>query len=241
MIPHPNIIRLYAFFYDRLSSEVFSELPPEAAENARTLSLFLVMEHIPETLEQAAKDLRKTGRLTSRQVMHWTLDVLTGIEHLLKHCYLHRDLKLNNILVSKEGTLKLCDFGCSIQLEKDMMLHYVPGSSLGGNPAHMPPELFNAVAGKKVHCGSQDLWACAVLVYEMAGGDSPFAGLDQQGYRMRDLPPLVIKNEKSGEVSEESMRFPEPFRQLILSLLEFEPSKRPSVYKAIETTKELLD
>ena len=241
MPPHPNIIRLFAFFYDRINVESLPDLPPTVAENARMLSLFLVMEHIPRTLEQGAARLREEGNLTAKQVMKWSLDIFTAIQHLLEHHFVHRDLKLNNVLVTDKGSIKICDFGCSIQLSDDMTMFYAPGASLGGNPAHIPPELLNAQAGSELKCESQDLWASGVMVHEMACGVSPFFGLDQRGYRISDLPELRIKNERSGEVSEVDVIFPAEFCEIVKSLLEFDPSKRPQVQEVIAVTRRLLN
>lgn len=238
MPPHPNIIRLYAFFYDRINTESLPDLPPAVAENARMLSLFLVMEHIPRTLEQEAAALRKEGKLTAKQVMKWSLDIFTAIQHLLDNHFVHRDLKLNNVLVTDKGMLKICDFGCSIQLSDNMNMLYSPGSSLGGNPAHIPPELLNAQAGNMVECGSQDLWASGVMVYEMACGVSPFWDLDQRGYRMPDLPELRIKNEKGCKVD---VVFPVEFSEMVKLILEFEPSNRPQVQEVIAVTRKLVE
>ena len=245
MTPHRNVIRLFAFFYDRLNRVSERELPEivreNVKENAQTLSLFLVMKHIPQTLENHASTVRGFGELTARSVMGWTLQILYGIQHLLKHRIVHRDLKLNNLLYTHNGVVKLCDFGCAIQLLEDLTVDVSPGTSLGGNPAHMPPELLNAEAGRKISCATQDIWATGVMIYEIASGTSPFAELDQKGYRMRDLAPLAIKNEKTTVVANAAaVRFPEPFVKLVLLLLEYDPFKRPDVQGAITSTEQQL-
>jgi serine/threonine protein kinase len=238
MPPHPNIVQFYGFFYDRINAKSLLDLPPEVAENDQMLSLFLVMEYIPRMLEQEAAALRKEGKLTAKQVMEWSLDIFTAIQHLLDNQFVHRDLKLNNVLVTDKGMLKICDFGCSIQLSDNMNMLYSPGSSLGGNPAHIPPELLNAQAGNMVECGSQDLWASGVMVYEMACGVSPFCDLDQRGYRMSDLPDLRIKNEKGCKVD---VVFPVEFSEMVKLILEFEPSNRPQVQEVIAVTRKLVE
>ena len=242
MTPHPNIMRLFAFFYDRLSGVSEHDLPEIVKENAHTFSLFLIMEHIPQTLEKHVDNLRKLGELKAHSIMGWILQVFKGIRHLLNHRIVHRDLKLNNVLFSHDKVVKLCDFGCSIQLLEDMTIFYGPGTSLGGNPAHMPPELLNAEAGRKISCVTQDLWAAGVMIYEMASDISPFAGLDQKGYRMRDLPPLAIKNEKTktSMAIPVDVEFPQPFIKLVLSLLEYDPAKRPDVQSAITSLEQQL-
>ena len=248
MSPHPNIVRLYAFFYDRLPDLSTFALPPIVVENARTLSLFLIMEFILDTLQDVTESYRSSGKLTGKQVMKWTLQILKGIQHMLKFRFVHRDLKLNNVLVDSNGTAKLCDFGCSVQLTEDMTMLYGPGGSLGGNAAHMAPELLNTTAGHGRHIKGdrQDMWACALMVYEMACGRSPFEAsggkaLDQRGYRMCDLPPLVIKNEKTSGLMSSDEELSQPFVELVMSMLEYDPSKRPSIEHAIMAIQQELD
>jgi hypothetical protein len=241
LIPsHPNIIKLFAFFYDRLNRLSEYELPEIVSENVRdnaeTLSLFLIMEHIPQTLESHVNSLREFGELEAHSVMDWTLQILKGIQHLLKHRIVHRDLKLNNILFSlTDNVVKLCDFGCSIQLSEDMELDYGYGTSLGGNWAHRPPELLNAEVGSKISCAAQDLWATGVMIYEMTSGESPFSKLDQRRYQTRDLPSLTIKSVGVADVT-----FPEAFIKLVLSLLEYDPFQRPNVQSAITNLQRQL-
>ena len=63
--PHPNIVRLLAFFYDRLGDSLPDMEQFDALRNhARSMSLMLVMEYHPTTLAEAARRLREARQLT---------------------------------------------------------------------------------------------------------------------------------------------------------------------------------
>ena len=63
--PNRNIVRLHAFFYDRLGDNLPAMQQFDAIRNqARSLSLFLVMEHHPTTLAAACRQMREAGRLS---------------------------------------------------------------------------------------------------------------------------------------------------------------------------------
>lgn len=63
--------------------------------------------------------------------------MLKGLEAIHKRRQLHRDLKSDNILVNKDGNVKICDFGYALQLTKE----HTTSNELAGTPAWMAPEL----------------------------------------------------------------------------------------------------
>ncbi|XP_065843244.1 serine/threonine-protein kinase PINK1, mitochondrial-like isoform X2 [Oscarella lobularis] len=225
---HKNIVRLYAFFYDKIDSSQFPELPANVAE-ARALSLFLVLEDHPSTLEAVIEIARQENKLTVRKVLEWTFQILRGVKHLSENFVAHRDLKLSHILVSADGTLKICDFGTAIELNEEMKLLHTVGGSLGGNPAHMAPEILNASPNSLVDCSRQDVWAVGVLIHEICG-QRPFAKLDQRGYKTADIPKLPRLDRD----------FPQEFCKLVNSLLDFKPELRPSAGVAVSRVETLL-
>lgn len=77
----------------------------------------------------------------------------------------HRDLKLENILLNSDGFIKLIDFGLAKTITgKDL------AKSKCGTPMYMAPELFD----KTGHNKDVDWWALGVLMYEMLVGKTPF-------------------------------------------------------------------
>ena len=75
--------------------------------------------------------------------IEWSKQIAEGEEFLLKNGVIHRDMKLDNILVSEDGMVKICDFGFALQTKPSdsFKLRCNPGAEVGGNPAHLAPEV----------------------------------------------------------------------------------------------------
>ena len=81
---------------------------------------------------------------------------------------MHRDIKLENILIGENGNAKLCDFGIS-SLVEDPKKVFLDKS---GTPPYMSPESFS----EKGHSGfMSDIWSLGVLLYSMVCGKLPFS------------------------------------------------------------------
>jgi fused-like protein len=79
----------------------------------------------------------------------------------------HRDLKPQNILMTSEGNIKLCDFGFARYMSyKTEVL-----TSLKGTPLYMAPE----VVQEQPYTHTADLWSLGVILYELSTGTPPFS------------------------------------------------------------------
>ena len=77
----------------------------------------------------------------------------------------HRDLKLENILIDRDGYLKIIDFGLAKMLKDNET-----ATSFCGTPEYLAPEMVD----NKGHDFSVDWWALGILIYEMMIGVTPF-------------------------------------------------------------------
>ena len=78
-------------------------------------------------------------------LLSWCRQLSEAEKFLVQHGVVHLDMKLNNILVSQDGVLKICDFGFAVQLQpSDFKMRLTQGMAPGGNPAHLAPEVLNA-------------------------------------------------------------------------------------------------
>jgi len=127
---------------------------------------------------------------------------------------LHRDLKPENVLVTKEGRVKLLDFGIVIERKKDI---HETIATIIGTPAYMSPE---QCRGQDV-AEATDWYALGVMIYEALTGDVPFDGAPLQVIqRKQDHDPLPPSKLVSG--------VPEDLEALCMKLLSRDASARPS-------------
>jgi 5'-AMP-activated protein kinase catalytic alpha subunit len=96
--------------------------------------------------------------------------VIEGIGYCHSKQILHRDIKLDNILLDSFGVIKICDFGVSKIVR--------PGDRLTdqcGTPAYIAPEI---LLDKGYEGFASDIWSAGVVLYSILYGSVPFRGND---------------------------------------------------------------
>lgn len=127
--------------------------------------VYFVMEHVP--CGDLYKLLQRVVRFTEEQARFILAETVLALEHLhtrLKIIY--RDLKPENVLLTKDGHVKLSDFGLSIQFKKESDLSF----TFAGTPEYLAPE----VILKTGHNKNVDLWGLGIFLYELLRGSPPF-------------------------------------------------------------------
>ncbi|GAA5821040.1 hypothetical protein JCM11251_001933 [Rhodosporidiobolus azoricus] len=110
-------------------------------------------------------------QFTPRRAKFYAAEVLLALEYFHKNGIVYRDLKLDNILLTLDGHVKVADYG----LCKEEMWFGKTTSTFCGTPEFMAPEIIlEQRYGRAV-----DWWAFGVLIYEMLLGQSPFRGDDE--------------------------------------------------------------
>jgi len=104
------------------------------------------------------------GKVEQNVLGRIAVAVVKGLQYLWNLKIIHRDVKPNNILVSTEGQVKLCDFGVSIQLVNSIAKTYV------GTNAYMAPE---RILGDEYGIHS-DVWSLGLSLVEMSTGIFPY-------------------------------------------------------------------
>ena len=107
--------------------------------------------------------LRKEGRFSDDVALFYATEILTAFEFLHKNNIIYRDLKPENLLIDKEGHIKLTDFGFA-KIVKDKTF------TLCGTPEYLAPEIIR----NKGHNKNADWWAYGILIFEMLAGYPPF-------------------------------------------------------------------
>ena len=106
--------------------------------------------------------------LPEKTVQHLIRQLLTAVQHLHAHGVTHRDLKLENLLLTHadpdQATLQVCDLGICTKLPP-------PYRELVGTVSYLAPEVLDGCYDQ-----SCDLWSVGVIMYVLATGCFPFAG-----------------------------------------------------------------
>jgi serine/threonine-protein kinase len=130
---------------------------------------YLVMEFLDGiTLSEM---LAKRKPLPEAEAVSYARRICEALEYLHANGIVHRDLKPQNIMVCRDGSLRLFDFGIA-RVEKTRRLTFVGFSPAMGTPDYMSPE---QVKGKRGDARS-DIYSLGAMLYEMTTGSTPFEG-----------------------------------------------------------------
>ena len=125
--------------------------------------------------------------LLLEQIGHIIAQVSGALDYAHSREVIHRDVKPDNILISRQGGCMLTDFGIAKLLESTAHLTQI-GTSVG-TPTYMSPEQFR---GDEDLDGRSDVYSLGVVLYEMATGRPPFLGTTAQALQwkhLNELPP----------------------------------------------------
>ena len=137
--------------------------------------LLLVLEMCPGG--DLKSHVSRCGRFPPEVAAFCAAQVLLALEYLHLHRIVHRDIKLENILLDGEGYVRVTDFNVAKLLEERRTF------SMKGTLFCMAPEVIQ----KKGHDASADFWSFGVLIYELLTGGPPFYSSDKQELKRQIL------------------------------------------------------
>ncbi|KAJ3129949.1 serine/threonine-protein kinase KIN2 [Nowakowskiella sp. JEL0407] len=106
------------------------------------------------------------GRLKEKHARKFIRQIVSAVDYCHKNNIVHRDLKIENVLIDKSGNIKLIDFGLSNLYSKKSFL-----STFCGSLYFAAPELLNA----KAYIGPEvDIWSLGIILYVLVCGKVPF-------------------------------------------------------------------
>ncbi|KAF8584712.1 hypothetical protein K439DRAFT_1389249 [Ramaria rubella] len=163
-----------------------------------------------------------------RQAKFYASEVLLALEYFHSQGIIYRDLKLDNILLTLDGHVKVADYG----LCKEEMWFGNTTSTFCGTPEFMAPEiLLEQRYGRAV-----DWWAFGVLTYEMLLGQSPFRGDDEDEIFdaiLEDEPLYPITMPRDAVSILQKLLTRDPTRRLGSSKADAEEIKRHPFFKDV--------
>jgi len=187
---HPNVIRLYESFESVKHILIVTELC---------------------TGGDLLNYVRKRRKLKEDMAKFVFKRLIEGLNHCHTRGILHRDIKLDNVLLNSTGELKICDFGVSKIVHKGERM-----TEQCGTPAYIAPEILRdrGYEGFEV-----DIWSAGVALYAMLYGTVPF-----KANNMKELHKLIMKGRYTlkEDASKEA-------KDLLTKMLEIDPYKRITI------------
>ena len=155
--------------------------------------------------------VKKKKRLAEEEAQYIFKQVVYGLGHCNCRSVLHRDIKLDNVLLDNDKGIKLCDFGVSKIIKKHQFI-----KEQCGTPAYIAPEI---IADEGYEGFFADIWSLGVVLYAMLCGTVPF-----KAPNMKELHKLIL----SGKYTFPVELSPDA-KDLIEKLLVLEPKNRLSI------------
>jgi serine/threonine-protein kinase len=152
LLNHPNIVRTLGAGQDRI-----------------TRKYYLVLEYVDGPSAQFL--LQQFGRLSVGDAVHIALDIARGLEHAHSRNIVHRDIKPDNILITRSGVAKLGDMGLAKRTDEPS--HLTAARQGFGTTAYMP---YEQAINAKYADGRSDIYALGATLYHLLTGQVPFPG-----------------------------------------------------------------
>ena len=177
---HPNIVKLYDTIISDKNILLIQELV-----NGISLRDFY------------NKEIRNQKNISEKKYKILTLifkQIFSAFDYIHKKNIFHRDIKLENILLTKNYEIKIIDFGFGLYNPRNYLQKFFCGT-----PNYMAPEIIM----KKEYDGQKaDMWSLGILLYKLFCADFPFKGKDEKDlyrhiikgkYKIKEYVPDLIK------------------------------------------------
>lgn len=212
---HPNIVR-------------YIDSHAKRSDTGSGYEVFVLMEYCSRHGLIDFMNTRLREQLTESEILKIMYDVTSGLAclHYLKPPLVHRDLKIENILISGDGTYKLCDFGSASPilrpprnstefaiLDEDIQRYTTA--------QYRAPEMVDIYKGFPIDEKS-DIWALGVFLYKLCYYTTPF---EREGQ-------LAILNARYTFPPKPA--YSDRLKRIIVATLQPDPRNRPNVYQVLK-------
>lgn len=188
--------------------------------------------------ERSLLDMINHVKLT-RDISHGVLDECTiatimreaikGLQYIHENGIVHRDIKCGNILLKKDGSVLIADFGVTAFINTNpltaMSVNPVSRHTFVGTPCWMAPEVMEQ--RQNGYTQKADIWSIGITAMELATGSAPYAKFPPVKVIVltlnNDPPSLTTVEEKTGQYS----AYGQKFRKFVAACLQRNDAERP--------------
>ena len=186
--------------------------------------LYIVMEHVDGI--NLSEYLDSYGAMPLSDAMSVAIHICYALDHVWSSfLMIHRDVKPQNIMITTEGNIKLCDFGLVSSHEKA----FSDDNSILGTPYYVSPEM---VDGSSYQDNRSDIYSLGTTIFHMLSGSPPFnygGLLEVLNARVKQPPPILAEEDKS---------IPEDLSNIILTMMATDQEHRYAT--ASEAAEDIL-
>jgi serine/threonine-protein kinase len=190
---------------------------------------YIVQEYVDG--QNLSELLASRGPVTTRQAIDIMRQATLALHRAARQGIIHRDIKPENIMISRQGEVKVADFGLARIVQEGQAVELTQVGITLGTPLYMSPE---QVEGHSLDPRS-DLYSLGVTCYHMLAGQPPFRG---------DTPlSVAVQHLKKDPEALDTLRpeLPRQLTQLVHRLLAKSPADRPHDAAEVLTTLRQLD
>ena len=198
-LSHPNVVNVYDVGRDGYTH-------------------YIVMELVDgHTLKQYILD---KGALPVEEAVEIASQICDGLSHAHENQIVHRDIKPHNILMGRNGRVKVTDFGIARAATSSTITQ--TGSVMGSVHYFSPEQARGGVVGEK-----SDIYSLGIVLYEMLTGQLPFDGDSAISIALKHLQENVV------DPREFNPNIPENIVRIVMRALEKDPEMRYTSVKAM--------